>query len=276
MIIVTGAAGQLGSDIITELNHRGIGHKGIDIADLDITNSDAVTDYLKANKPDSIIHCAAYTAVDKAEDEPELCMRVNAEGTKNIARACREIDAEMIYISTDYVFGGDGEEPYETDAPKGPLQVYGKSKLAGEEAVINCLSKRYIVRISWVFGKKGANFVKTMLKLAETKDELNVVNDQVGSPTYTTDIASLLCDMAHSGKYGIYHATNEGFCSWAEFATEIMRQSGNQCKINPITAQQYPTKALRPYNSRLSKTSLDKAGFNRLPQWQDALGRHLS
>jgi len=274
-ILVTGAAGQLGTDVALELKKRGIESAGIDIDDLDITDCDAVREYLTTHKPKSVIHCAAYTAVDKAEDEPELCKRVNAGGTENLAKACREIDAEMIYISTDYVFDGKSGNPYEVDAPEAPVSTYGKSKLAGEEAVRRHLDKFCIVRISWVFGHTGNNFVKTMLKLAQTRDELNVVSDQTGSPTYTPDLAVLLCDMALSGKYGIYHATNEGFCSWAEFATEIMRQSGSRCKVNPIPTEQYPTKATRPRNSRMSKTSLDKAGFKRLPVWQDALTRFL-
>jgi len=248
---------------------------GIDVAELDITDGDAVRAYLTEYKPQCVIHCAAYTAVDKAEDEPELCYKVNAEGTENLAKACREIDAEMIYISTDYVFDGKGDKPYETDAVKAPASTYGKSKLAGEEAVTRRLERFYIVRISWVFGKNGNNFVKTMLKLAQTKDEINVVNDQVGSPTYTPDLAVLLCNMALSGKYGTYHATNEGFCSWADFAKEIMHQSKSVCKINPIPTEQYPTKATRPKNSRLSKKSLVKAGFSRLPSWQNALERYL-
>jgi len=267
MILVTGAAGQLGSDVILELKKRKIEYTGIDIAELDITDTRAVSDFILDKKPQCVIHCAAYTAVDKAEDEYELCFKVNADGTENIAKVCKDIDAEMIYISTDYVFNGEGDEPYETDAVKNPVSVYGKSKLAGEEAVLKHLEKHYIVRISWVFGQNGANFVKTMLRLAESKKELNVVNDQVGSPTYTPDLAVLLCDMALSGKYGEYHATNEGFCSWAEFAEEIMRQSGSDCKINPIPSEQYPTKATRPKNSRLSKASLDNAGFSRLTDW---------
>lgn len=276
MILVTGAAGQLGSDVVLELEHRGIEHLGIDISDLDITNASDVRQFLTITKPSCIIHCAAYTAVDAAEDDAELCMRVNAYGTENLAKACREIDAEMIYISTDYVFGGEGDTPYEADAPKNPHSVYGRSKLAGEEAVLRHLCKHYVVRISWVFGQNGNNFVKTMLRLAQTKDELSVVSDQVGSPTYTSDLAVLLCDMVMSGSYGVYHATNEGFCSWAEFAAEIMRLSGSACEINPITTEQYPTKAVRPKNSRMSKMSLDGAGFKRLPDWKDALGRYMA
>ena len=275
MILVTGADGQLGSDVVLELRKRNIDCVGIDIDVLDITDSVAVEAYIKALMPSCVIHCAAYTAVDAAEDEVELCFLVNEVGTENIARVCCEIDAELIYISTDYVFDGLGVLPYEVDAPKGAISTYGKSKLAGELAAQKHLDKLYIVRISWVFGHVGNNFVKTMLRLAESRDELNVVADQVGSPTYTPDLAVLLCDMALSGKYGEYHATNEGFCSWAEFAEEIMMQSGSNCKINPIPTEQYPTKAARPKNSRLSKTSLDNAGFERLPTWQDALERFL-
>ena len=276
MILVTGAKGQLGTDVMVELNKHGIDCVGIDIDDLDILDSDAVYTYITKYKPSSIIHCAAYTAVDKAEDEPDLCMRVNEDGTENIAKACKSVDAELIYISTDYVFPGDGEKPYEIDAPKGALQVYGKSKLKGEEAVLRHLERYYIVRISWVFGANGINFVKTMLNLAQTKSELSVVCDQYGSPTYTPDLAVLLRSMAMSGKYGVYHATNEGFCSWAEFADEIMRQSGSSCMVNHIPTEQYPTKAKRPKNSRLSKMSLDKMGFDRLPGWKEALARYLA
>jgi dTDP-4-dehydrorhamnose reductase len=274
MILVTGAKGQLGTDVVSELVQRGIDCIGIDIAELDITDKYSVEQFLLNYKPSSVIHCAAYTAVDKAEDEPELCMRINADGTENLARCCRITGAEMIYISTDYVFGGEGDIPYETDAPKGPCSIYGKSKLAGEEAVLRHLEKYYIVRTSWVFGKNGNNFVRSMLKLAETKDEINVMNDEVGSPTYSPDLAFLLCDMAMSGKYGIYHATNEGFCSWAEFAQEIMQQSGSQCKIIPILSEQFPTKAVRPKNSRLSKASIDIAGFGRLHRWEEKLERY--
>ncbi|MCL2080417.1 MAG: dTDP-4-dehydrorhamnose reductase [Oscillospiraceae bacterium] len=290
MIIVTGAAGQLGTDVMLELKRRNIPHIGIDIDKLDITDGEAVSAYFgelcgSVDRKDPlrervcVIHCAAYTAVDKAESESELCFAVNASGTENIARACRETDSEMIYISTDYVFDGDGDTPHETDAPKSPISVYGKSKLSGELAVLSHLSKYYIVRISWVFGEAGHNFVKTMLRLCETKDEIAVVCDQIGSPTYTADLSKLLCDMAFSQKYGEYHATNEGFCSWAEFAAEIMRQNkslgGKAAKIVPITTDLYPTKAKRPQNSRLSKASLDNVGFSRLPMWQDALARFI-
>jgi len=280
-ILVTGAGGQLGTDVAAELKNRKIDFTGVDVIAagsneiLDITDAEAVRRYINIHKPLCVIHCAAYTAVDKAEDEPELCFIVNATGTENIAKTCRETGTEMIYISTDYVFGGNENEPYETDAVKNPGSTYGKSKLAGEEAVLKHLDKYYIVRISWVFGSAGGNFVKTIKRLATEKDKINVVCDQVGSPTYTVDLAGLLCDMALSGKYGIYHATNEGYCSWAEFATEIVKQSGVSCIINPIQSESYPTKAKRPKNSRLSKACLERAGFKRLPAWQDALGRFI-
>jgi len=275
-ILITGAKGQLGSDVIIELQKRNIDHIGVDIDDFDITDIDAVSGCLQTHKPDSVIHCAAYTAVDNAEDEPELCMKINKTGTENVAIACKKIDAEMIYISTDYVFDGSGDVPFEIGAQCAPLQKYGESKLAGEESVLRHLEKYYIVRISWVFGKNGNNFVKTMLHLARDRDEISVISDQIGSPTYTPDLAVLLCEIALSGKYGTYHATNEGFCSWAEFANEIIRLSKNTCKVNFITTEQYPTKASRPKNSRLSKASLSQAGFTRLPPWQDALRRYLS
>jgi dTDP-4-dehydrorhamnose reductase len=265
----------LGTDVAKRLASLGTDFLGIDKDELDITDEAAVSKFISEYNPDAVIHCAAYTAVDLAEDEADVCMRVNADGTENIAKACRQIDAGMLYVSTDYVFDGEGKKPFETDSPKGALSSYGKSKLAGEEAVLRHLEKFCIVRISWVFGEHGNNFVKTMLRLAESRDEFNVVGDQVGSPTYTVDLAVLLCEMAQSGKYGIYHATNEGFCSWAEFAEEIMRVGGKSCKVNAITTEEYPTKAVRPKNSRLSKDSLDVGGFARLPEWRDALERYL-
>jgi len=274
-VLVTGARGQLGADVLKELSSRDIEHKGVDLEDFDIADKQATFDSLKKYHPDTVIHCAAYTAVDKAEDEPELCCKVNVVGTENLAQACRDANAEMIYISTDYVFSGDGNTPYETDSPKGPRSVYGKSKLAGEDAVLRHLERYYIVRISWVFGQQGNNFVKTMLNLSQTREEINVVSDQIGSPTYTVDLAVLLCDMVLSKKHGIYHATNEGYCSWAEFAQEIMRQSGSHCRVNPISSAQYHTRAERPKNSRLSKRSLDEAMFRRLPEWKDALAKYL-
>jgi len=275
-VLVTGAGGQLGTDVVTELTNRNVEHTGIDIDDLDITDTAATRSYLTQHRPKSVIHCAAYTAVDQAEDEPELCDKVNINGTANIAKACRDIDAEMIYISTDYVFDGSGSAPYETGSPTGPISAYGKSKLAGEEAVLSFLEKNYIVRTSWVYGINGNNFVKAIISKAITELELRVVNDQFGSPTYTPDLAVLLCDMALSGRYGIYHATNEGFCTWYDFAEEILRQCGSTIRINPVPSTAYPVKAKRPMYSALSKKSLDLAGFNRLPQWQDALARFIT
>lgn len=275
MIIVTGVKGQLGYDVVKELNRRNIACKGIDIDDLDITDRDAVLRFLRAEKPDAVIHCAAWTAVDKAEDEVEKCTAVNVGGTENIALACKELGAEMMYFSTDYVFPGTGEGEYETDDEKAPQSVYGRTKLEGEYKVLENTDKHYIIRISWVFGINGANFIKTMLRLSETHTELNVVCDQIGSPTYTADLAPLVCDMIFSKKYGIYHATNEGFCSWADFAKAIFDKAGKNITVHPIPSDEYPAKAKRPLNSRLSKRSLDAAGFKRLPDWESALERYL-
>ena len=274
-VLVTGAGGQLGYDVVKQLKARHIECQGVDFSDFDITDAQATGAYIKRYRPDIMIHCSAYTAVDKAEDEPEKCWAVNVDGTENIAKVCREIDAKMIYISTDYVFPGTGEHFYKVDDATGPLSVYGKTKLAGEEAVKKWLGKYYIVRISWVFGKNGNNFVKTMLRLGKEREELSVVCDQIGSPTYTADLAPLLCDMAATDKYGTYHATNEGVCSWAEFAAEIFTLAGIKTRVKPIATAEYPTKAKRPFNSRLSKKDLDEAGLARLPVWQNALQRYL-
>ena len=276
IILVTGAKGQLGSDVVKELTARKIEAVPADLDDFNITDKTDTLRYITHLNPDAVIHCAAYTAVDKAEEEPEVCIAVNFTGSINVAEACEAAGAKLVYISTDYVFGGQGSEPYETDSPKNPLSTYGKSKLMGEEAVQNCCSRTFIVRTSWVFGKNGGNFVKTMLKLGADKESITVVRDQVGSPTYTPDLASLLCDMIQTEKYGVYHATNEGLCSWAEFAEEIMKQADLPAKIIPVTTEEYKAKAARPLNSRLSKASLDKAGFKRLPPWQDALKRFLA
>lgn len=275
MILVTGVNGQLGFDVVKELNKRNIECLGIGRADLDVTDSTDVDNYISNLKPECVIHCAAYTAVDKAEDEEEICSKVNVYGTENIAKACKKIDSKMIYISTDYVFNGQGDAPFEIDGNIKPLSVYGKTKYEGELKVKEILDKYFIVRISWVFGLNGNNFIKTMLKLGKEKESLNVVCDQIGSPTYTFDLAPLLCDMAASEKYGVYHATNEEFCSWSDFATEIMKKANLDCKINPIPTSEYPTKAVRPFNSRLSRKSLVDSGFKVLPSWKDALNRFL-
>jgi dTDP-4-dehydrorhamnose reductase len=275
-VLVTGINGQLGYDVIKELKSRGVECLGVDIEDFDITDSDAVKSFIGDYRPDAVIHCSAYTAVDKAEDNLELCRAVNADGPKNIAESCRDIDAKMIYISTDYVFPGSGEAFYETDDATGPLGAYGQTKLEGELAVKKTLDKYFIVRISWVFGLNGNNFIKTMLRLSETRDEINVVSDQIGSPTYTADLAPLLCDMVVTEKYGTYHATNEGVCSWADLAEEIFRTAGRSTKVNRITTEEFSARAARPKNSRMSKKSLDEAGFKRLPEWQDAVKRYIN
>ena len=274
-LLVTGTKGQLGYDVCKVLSARGIEHRGVDIEDFDITNVQATHDYIAAYRPDGVIHCSAWTAVDRAEDELEKVRAVNAEGPRNIASACKEIGAKLVYISTDYVFPGTGDRFYEPDDPTGPLGAYGVTKLEGEQAVQALLEQYFIVRVSWVFGKNGSNFIKTMLRLAETKSELNVVCDQIGSPTYTADLAPLLCDMVASEKYGVYHATNEGICSWAEFAEEIFRLAGKRVKVNPVPTSEYPTRAVRPLNSRMSKAKLEEMGFSRLPDWHNALVRYL-
>ena len=280
-ILVTGVNGQLGYDCVRELNERGYTNvKGIDIDDLDITNEEAVHKYINEYKPAIVMHNAAWIQVDKAEQMPDKVYEINSLGPKYIAEACKEVDAKMVYISTDYVFNGLGDKPFEIDDPKEGLSIYGKTKSQGEDFVKNVLDKYFIVRISWVFGKNGNNFVKTMLKLADMgKTELNVVCDQIGSVTYTYDLSKLLCDMIGTEKYGIYHATNEGYISWAEFAEEIFKQANKNVHVNYVTTLEYkklvPAQADRPLNSRMSKTSLDEAGFNRLPDWKDALNRYL-
>ncbi len=279
-ILVTGAKGQLGTECILELKKRGFSNvKGIDIEDLDITNEKAVKEYIKNYKPDVVMHNAAWTAVDKAEQMADKVFEINANGPKFIAEACNEIGAKIVYISTDYVFGGVGTNELEIDDAKNGDSVYAKSKLQGEENVQTATKKYFIVRTSWVFGN-GNNFVRTMLRLADMgKTELSVVDDQIGSVTYTKDLAVLLCDMIETEKYGIYHATNEGYISWADFAKEIFKLTGRNVIVHPVTTEEYkklvPNQAARPLNSRLSKKSLDDAGFNRLPKWEDALSRYL-
>lgn len=275
-VLVTGVKGQLGFDVCKELDKRNIENKGIDRDDCDITDEQAVLSYIKNYAPDVVVHCAAYTAVDRAEDEKEICYNVNVKGTEYIARACKEIDAKMVYISTDYVFEGTGDKAYEVQDNTAPDNTYGITKYQGEEAVRKILSKYFIIRISWVFGINGNNFINTMMKLGESRSELNVVADQVGSPTYTYDTAPLICDMIATEKYGTYHATNEGYCSWADLAEYIFSVTGQKVLVHHIKSEEYPTKASRPKNSRLSKASLDDAGFKRLPDWQDAVKRYIN
>lgn len=274
-VLVTGVKGQLGHDVMNELAKRGYQGVGVDVDEMDITDKTAVERVMKDVQPDKVVHCAAWTAVDDAEDKVELCRRVNAEGTENIAVMCRELDVPMIYLSTDYVFDGEGTRPWEPDDERHPLNVYGQTKYEGELAVERNLDKYFIVRIAWVFGVNGKNFIKTMLRLSETHDTLTVVDDQVGSPTYTYDLARLLVDMLETEKYGRYHATNEGLCSWCEFAREIFRQAGKNVNVIPVSSEEYPAKAKRPHNSRMSKEKLKEMGFEPLPAWQDALSRYL-
>lgn len=297
-VLVTGIAGQLGHDVMNELHKRGYEGVGSDIApqysgaddgtavtkmdyiQMDITNSEEVTETIKKVNPDVVVHCAAWTAVDLAEESEnkEKVMAINVGGTENIAKVCKELDCKMVYISTDYVFDGYGTRPWEEDCKDyAPLNVYGESKLMGEKVVSLNLEKYFIVRIAWVFGVNGNNFIKTMLKVGKKFDTLKVVNDQIGTPTYTYDLSRLLVDMIETDKYGYYHATNEGgYISWYDFACEIFKQAGYKTKVNPVTTEEYGvSKARRPFNSRLNKTKLVDNGFTPLPDWKDALSRYL-
>lgn len=277
-VLVTGVKGQLGHDVVNELNKRGHEAVGVDIEEMDITDGVSVSTVMQSVKPDAVIHCAAWTAVDAAEDNEEKVRLVNAVGTENIAKECKTLGCKMIYISTDYVFDGKGEEPWKPDCKAyKPLNVYGRTKLEGELAVAKTLEKYYIVRIAWVFGVNGKNFIKTMLSVGKTHDTVRVVNDQIGTPTYTYDLARLLADMVETEKYGYYHATNEGgYISWYDFTKEIYRLAGYKTKAIPVTTEEYGlSKAARPFNSRLDKSKLIENGFKPLPTWQDALKRYL-
>lgn len=274
-VFVTGSSGQLGHDVCRELARRGIPYCGTSSRELNITDKEAVRRAICAYQADAVIHCAAYTNVDQAEEFPEQCWAVNACGTQNVAEACRETRAKLLYISTDYVFSGEGTRFYETDDPACPINAYGRSKLAGEFAVRELPDRWFIVRTSWAFGVNGSNFVKAILRLSRSREELQVVCDQVGSPTYTVDLASLLCTIVETDRYGIYHAVNEGVCSRAEFAREIMRQVGDPARVIEITSESYGGKVRRPLNSRMSTASLETAGFSKLPPWQNALTRYM-
>ena len=297
-VLVTGAAGQLGHDVLNELSSRGYEAVGTDLApeysgvqdgtpvtmlpyvQMDITDQEKADQVITDLAPDAVIHCAAWTAVDLAEDEDkqEKVRAINAGGTENIARACKKVGCKMMYISTDYVFNGQGTEPWKPDCREyAPLNVYGQTKLEGELAVSGLLEKYFIVRIAWVFGRNGKNFIKTMLKVGKNHDTVRVVNDQIGTPTYTYDLARLLVDMIETEKYGYYHATNEGgYISWYDFTCEIYRQAGYDTKVVPVTTEEYGlSKASRPFNSRLDKSKLKENGFEPLPTWQDALNRYL-
>lgn len=280
-ILVTGVKGQLGHDVVNELINRGHQPIGVDVEEMDITCKEQVEDTFKSILPDAVIHCAAWTAVDLAEEENNAnkVYTINALGTKYIAECCKKYSSKLIYISTDYVFDGQGDTPWQPDCKSySPLNYYGKSKLEGELFVSSILENYFIVRIAWVFGKNGNNFVKTMLNLSKTHPKLRVVCDQIGTPTYTYDLAKLLCDMVVSEKYGYYHATNEGgYISWCDFAKEIFRLKNLPTEVIPVTTSEYGvSKAKRPYNSRLDKQKLTDAGFTRLPDWKDALKRYLS
>ena len=274
-ILVTGYTGQLGFDVVRELKARNIECIGTTRNEFSLTDTEKMQAFVKAYKPDAVIHCAAYMNVNEAEDNKDLCMLVNYSSTKELAKICKEIDAKMIYISTDYVFAGSRKGFYEINNDKEPQNVYGKSKLKGELDIQKILDKYFIIRTSWLFGINGNNFIKYVLSEQKKGNKLRIVNDQIGSPTYTVDLAKLLCDMALSDKYGVYHATNEGICSWYDFACEIFKQSDIKINIESVPSTAFPTKAIRPHNSRMSKKCLDEAGFNRLPIWQDALSRYL-
>lgn len=273
-ILVTGYKGQLGYDIVNECKKRNIDAVGVDVEEMDITNALEVKKVIMEGDYNAVIHCAAWTAVDKAEDEVELCTKVNVLGTRNIASVCEALDIPMMYFSTDYVFSGEGDTPWSEDDEKKPLNVYGETKYQGE-MIVEKLRKHFIIRISWVFGINGNNFVKTMRKLGSERDEISVVNDQFGSPTYTYDLAILAVTMIGSEKYGTYHATNEGVCTWFEFAQEIFKLSNIDVTLIPVSSDAFLTKAKRPQNSRMNKTELDKNGFHRLPDWKDALQRYI-
>lgn len=275
-VFVTGAAGQLGYDVCQALREQKTIYCGAGSKKLDVADRTAVMAAIEAFQPDAVIHCAAYTAVDRAEAEQARCFAVNEGGARNLAEACRAVGAKLVLPSTDYVFSGAGTRFHETDDPAEPLNVYGASKLAGEQAVRETLPAHFIVRTSWLFGVNGNNFVKTMIRLASERDAVRVVSDQTGSPTYSADLAPLLCDMTQTEKYGVYHATNEGVCSWAELAEECFRLRGLTTAVQMVSTAEYGAKAVRPRNSRLSKASLDRAGFARLPDWRDALARYLS
>ncbi len=277
-VLVTGVNGQLGHDVAEKLKKQ----KKLKFNVLapkrdtfDLTDPDQIRDFILNEKPQVIIHCAAYTAVDQAEEEKELCYAVNVTGTKAIGIAAREINAKLLYVSTDYVFTGEGEDPHTEDEKTNPINYYGYTKELGEQAVRNLVEKHFIVRTSWVFGLQGKNFVKTMLRLAETKTEITVVDDQIGAPTYTQDLADFIIELIQSEQYGTYHGVNEGYCSWNDFAKAIFEKSGIDMIVNQISTSDYPTKAKRPLNSRLAKDHTDQAGLNRLPSWEDALDRYL-
>ncbi|NHM29981.1 dTDP-4-dehydrorhamnose reductase [Neobacillus terrae] len=274
-VVVTGAAGQLGQDVLKELERKG--HEGIGAGreQLDITNEEAAIAFIEDVRPDAILHCAAYTNVDKAEEDEDNAYKVNALGTEYLAKAAKKVGAKLLYVSTDYVFDGNAKEPYEVDHPTSPLGAYGRTKLAGEELLKKNLDEFFIVRTAWVYGIYGNNFVKTMLRLGEERGEVGVVHDQVGSPTYTVDLAAFIVELIESENYGVYHASNEGICSWYEFAVEIFKQAGLDVKVNPLTSDKFPRPAARPKYSVLSKKKITEQGFTPLRDWKEALAAYL-
>lgn len=274
-VLVTGYNGQLGWDVIRLLEQRGVPCRGVDIEDFDLTDGAAVRAYVEDYQPDVIVHCAAYTAVDKAESQPEVCAAVNGDGTMNMVRAALAVGAKLVYISTDYVFSGEGDEPWTEESPYNPRNVYGLSKLQGEMAVRAMMKRYFLLRTSWVFGLHGRNFVRTMIQLGRERPEVRVVDDQIGAPTYTADLARVICDLIPTEKYGIYHVTNEGYMSWAHFAELIMAGGNLPCRVVPVTTAEYAAPARRPLNSRLSREALRKAGIAPMPAVEDALGRYL-
>lgn len=275
-VLVTGVKGQLGYDVVRELQSRGHEAIGVDIEEMDITDETAVSRVMEETAPEAVIHCSAFTAVDRAEEEQELCYKVNVQGTENIAKMCQKLGCKMLYLSTDYIFSGEGQRPWEPEDTPSPLNSYGQSKYQGEVALRQYVDKYFIVRISWVFGINGNNFIKTMLRLGKENGAVKVVDDQIGSPTYTFDLAKLLVDMIETEQYGAYHATNEGICSWYEFAKEIFQEANmKEVTVTPVSSEEFPVKAKRPKNSRMSKEKLVQNGFSLLPSWQDAVKRYI-
>lgn len=275
-ILITGSKGQLGHDLMKELSKRQIACIGVDVEEMDITDASVCMQVIKASEVDAVIHCAAYTAVDAAEDHIDQCRKINSEGTRNVALACHSLGIKMMYISTDYVFDGEGVRPWKPEDERQPLNVYGQTKYEGELAVEELVDQFFIVRIAWVFGVNGSNFIKTMLRLGKERGAVSVVHDQIGSPTYTYDLARLLVDMVQTSHYGRYHATNTGYCSWYEFAAEIFKQAGmTEVEVTPVDSTMFPAKAKRPKNSKMDQSKLIENGFIPLPSWQDALGRYL-
>jgi dTDP-4-dehydrorhamnose reductase len=276
MILITGVNGQLGYDVCLEQDSIDLENRGVDIGDFDLTDEKQVRTMIERNRPDSVIHCTAYTAVDKAESDRERCYAVDVNGTRFIAEACRDIKAKMVYISTDYVFDGTGDKPWEVTDAKNPINYYGLTKSIGEDEVRRLVNRHFTVRTSWVYGSNGNNFVKTMLRLGKGRDVIKVVTDQICSPTYTIDLSKLLCKMIQTDRFGVYHATNEEYCSWYEFAKEIIGKAGCRCKVEGISGDKYPTAARRPRNSRLDKRMLSGAGFGKMSSWRKAIDNYLT